>query len=629
LFAHSREEEIAGDFICFGNPDAVLIVCDATCLERNLNLVLQTLEITDNVVLCINLMDEAERKKIYIDTDKISEKLNIPVVKTVARKKKGLFDILDNIELLVKNKSKNESIKMKYTLAVEEAIEAIIPVLNKKNLNSRIKHRWIALKLLEGNSELINKIGSYTQFDIEDSEIEEAVNRGKAILEKNSINSEKLKDITARSLVLHAEEICSDTVCFGNPEYNLKDRKIDKLLTGKLTGVPVMLLMLGIIFWLTICAANVPSAFLSDIFFRIENWLVDFCVMCSIPESVYGVLIFGVYRVVSWVVSVMLPPMAIFFPLFTLLEDLGYLPRVAFNMDGAFKKCHACGKQALTMCMGFGCNAAGITGCRIIDSPRERLIAVLTNNFVPCNGRFPMLITVITVFFSFSSAEPFNSVIGAAVLMLAVFVGIAATFLVSAILSKTVLKGTPSSFTLELPPYRVPRTGEVIIRSICDRTVFVLGRAIVSAAPAGLVIWLFANTDYNGVSLLKYCSDFLDPFGHLICMDGKIILGFILGIPANEIVVPIIVMAYTSGASLQETGGLMELKAVFEANGWTLTTAISFILFSVMHWPCATSLMTVKKETGSMKWTLLAFLIPTICGILVCFVFNSVVKLIF
>lgn len=322
----------------------------------------------------------------------------------------------------------------------------------------------------------------------------------------------------------------------------------------------------------------------------------------------------------------MLPPMAIFFPLFTLLEDFGYLPRVAFNLDSHFKKANACGKQCLTMCMGFGCNAAGVVGCRIIDSPRERLIAIITNNFVPCNGRFPTLIAIITMFFAGTAAAPFQSIWSTILLMGVILLGIALTFWVSRLLSVTVLKGVPSSFTLELPPYRTPQIGKVIIRSIFDRTLFVLGRAVAIAAPAGMIIWLMANVFVGDMSILSHCAGFLDPFASLLGLDGVILLAFILGFPANEIVVPIIIMAYMATGSIIDMSDLNLLKTLLVDNGWTWVTAASTMLFCLVHWPCSTTCMTIKKETGSIKWTLLSFFLPTVIGMTVCFIFTTIAK---
>ena len=408
--------------------------------------------------------------------------------------------------------------------------------------------------------------------------------------------------------------------------YNERDRRLDRLFTSRITGIPIMLMMMFVIFWLTISGANYPSQILYNFLFMIEGKLYE--LMAWAPPYISGLLIGGMYRVLAWVVSVMLPPMAIFFPLFTLLEDLGYLPRIAFNMDKFFKKAHAHGKQALTMCMGFGCNACGVTGCRIIDSPRERLIAILTNNFVPCNGRFPTLISIITMFFTGTVAAGFcQSLVSTLILTAVIVFGVAMTLIVSRLLSGTLLKGMPSSFALELPPYRVPQVGKVIVRSVFDRTLFVLGRAAAVAAPAGLFIWLMANTYIDGSSILAICSGFLDPFARLLGLDGVILTAFILGLPANEIVMPIIIMSYMAGGTITDMSSVWELHALLTANGWTWLTAVCTMLFSLMHFPCATTCITIYKETGSFKWTAAAFLIPTITGIIICFITASAARL--
>lgn len=388
-----------------------------------------------------------------------------------------------------------------------------------------------------------------------------------------------------------------------------------------------MILLLALVFWITITGANYPSQLISAGLFRVQDWLTSLFHAWNAPEWLHGALVLGVYRVLAWVVSVMLPPMAIFFPLFTLLEDAGYLPRVAYNLDKPFKCCHACGKQALTMCMGFGCNAAGIIGCRIIDSPRERLLAILTNNFVPCNGRFPTLIAILTMFFVGVSGAPGTSILSALLLTLVIVIGVAMTFGVTKLLSKTLLKGYPSSYTLELPPYRKPQFGKVIVRSILDRTIFVLGRAVAIAIPAGLVIWIMANIMIGDQSLLNHCADFLDPFARFIGLDGTILIAFILGLPANEIVVPIIIMAYMAQGSIIELDSLAQMKALFQANGWTWVTAICTMLFSLIHWPCSTTLLTIKKETGSWKWTFYALAIPTVLGIFICALFANITRI--
>lgn len=628
LMSHSKEEEIARDFLCFGSPDAVIVVCDATCLERNLNLVLQTIEITDHVIVCVNLMDEASRKNISLNLPVIAEKLGVPVIAASARNGCGLNDLMNAVEQLLSEVVPIPPIRISYIEPIEQTIETLAAIIHKKEPDSKISPRWAALKLLEKDKDCTQTINEYLSLNFDtDQEWENAYTGAQNLLASKGITDEVLKDSIVSCLVQTAENICSGTVSFHNKNYNAADRKIDKFLTNKITGFPIMIALLCVVFWLTITGANIPSALIANWLFSLQDKMAAFCIWIGIPSIIYEVLIFGVYRVVAWVISVMLPPMAIFFPLFTLLEDFGYLPRVAFNMDKTFKKCCACGKQALTMCMGFGCNAAGIVGCRIIDSPRERLIAIITNSFVPCNGRFPTLIAIITMFFTYSAAAPFQSLLGAVLLTLIVLLGIVMTFFVSKLLSKTILKGQPSSFTLELPPYRRPRIGNVIIRSLLDRTLFVVGRAVTVAAPAGLLIWIFANVSINDITILTHCSSFLDPFAQLIGLDGIILLAFILGLPANEIVMPIIIMAYMSSGNIIDLSNLTSLKQLLTANNWTFITAVSTMLFSLMHWPCSTTLLTIKKETGSLKWTILSFLIPTITGFTVCFLFANTARL--
>ena len=392
-------------------------------------------------------------------------------------------------------------------------------------------------------------------------------------------------------------------------------RRADRLLTGRALGFPLMILLLLVVFWLTISGANYPSQLLSAGLGWLGERLSE--LMSGAPWWLSGVLVDGAYRTLAWVTAVMLPPMAIFFPLFTLLEDSGYLPRVAYNLDKPFQRCNACGKQALTMAMGFGCNAAGIVGCRIIDSKRERLIAMLTNAFVPCNGKFPFILPLASVFFVGTAGGFGESALSAAIVTAAVLLGVGMTFAASKFLSATILRGQPSGFTLELPPYRKPQFGKVIVRSLLDRTLFVLGRAAAVAAPAGAVIWILANVTVDGSSLLSYCTGALDPFAKLLGMDGVILMAFILGLPANEIVIPIIIMCYLSQGSLTELS-LPALAQLLGENGWTWRTAVCTMLFSLMHWPCSTSLLTVRKEAGGWKWALAAFLLPTCAGVIGC-----------
>lgn len=619
ILARSEEEIVARDFLCFEKCDLVVVVCDAVCLMRNLNLVLQICEITDNVVVCVNLLDEAKKKNITIDLEKLSKLLGVRVVGTSARNNEGLNELLSNIETASKEKEK--SYKIEYPQAIEEAIGTVSKVFNKLR---EINKRWVALNILKDNSDLSDRISKELNIDINDSRIKDSIRKAKKILLDNDIMTSELEEYIVEAINNKAEFISKEVTRYGNKDYNKKDRKIDKILTSKLTGIPLMLGLFGVIFWITLVGSNYPSSLLQKMLFGFEDHIYNFFASIHVPYFINEMLVHGIYKVLAWVISVMLPPMAIFFPLFTLLEDVGYLPRIAFNLDTIFKKCKTCGKQALTMVMGIGCNSVGVSGCRIIDSPRERLIAILTNAFIPCNGRFPTLIALITMFFVGFNNNFTNSFISVFILIMVIGVGIIMTFLSSKILSKTILKGMPSSFTLELPPYRKPQITKVIIRSIFDRTIFVLGRAISASIPAGLLIWCMANITVNGTALITIIANFLDPFGKLLGMDGVIILAFILGFPANEIVIPIIIMCYTAKGNLTDISNLKILKELFIDNGWTWATAISVMIFSVMHWPCSTTCLTIKKETNSWKWMIISILLPTVCGILLCILFNLI-----
>lgn len=545
IISHSKEEEIARDFICSGVSDVTVVVVDATCLERNLNLVFQIMDITPNVIVCVNLLDEAKKKKIKIDLDLLSELLGVPVVGTTARKKKSLNNLLDTIYKVCNNK---------------------IEIFAKK-----------------------------------------------IIYPENCSLNEK-----ASCIMKQCEYITNKVCSFEKSDYRSSDKKIDKFLTSKTFGIPIMILFLGLIFWITIIGANYPSSLLSEFFGSIQEKLIYWANYINMPSWLSSMLILGVYQTVTWIVAVMLPPMAIFFPLFTILEDLGYLPRIAFNMDKCFKKACTNGKQMITMCMGFGCNAAGVCGCKIIDSPRERLIAILTNVFVPCNGRFPFLITISTIFIASSFSGITASIVSTLSVIAVIILGIFISLLISGLLSKTILKGMPSSFILELPPYRKPQFGRIIVRSIFDRTLFVLGRALSVAVPAGFVIWIFANIGIDGSSLLSIIANFLNPFAKIMGLDGYILTAFILALPANEIVLPIILMGYLGGTSLNNLSDTFAIGNILVQNGWTILTAINVMIFVICHFPCGTTLLTIKKETGSWKWTVFAFVIPTVCGILLC-----------
>ena len=639
IMSNSQEEEIARDYICFEKPDVTIVVVDSTCLERNLNLVFQIMEITDNIIVCVNLLDEAKKKKININLKKLEELLGVPVVGTTARDKRTLEKLKNTIYKVCKKEIIPNPKKIEYNSQIEENIDILeqelintyeeneqenyrgIPLTVEKSKISEKLYRWISIKIIDGEEKILETIQKKFDINLEDENIKRCTEEIKNNLEKEGITNKNFKDKIVSNIVKKAEEISQEVCSFENRDYSGRDRKIDKILTSKKFGIPIMILFLGLIFWITIVGANYPSELLFNLFNSIQNKLINFANYIHCPQWLSNMLINGIYQTLTWIIAVMLPPMAIFFPLFTILEDLGYLPRIAFNMDGFFKKACCSGKQMITMCMGFGCNACGVTGCRIIDSPRERLIAILTNNFVPCNGRFPFLISIATIFIAgaYSAGNGFlSSILSTLAVIIVIIFGIFLTLIISKILSNTILKGMPSSIVLELPPYRKPQFGKILVRSIFDRTLFILGRAISVAAPAGLVIWLLANIGINGESLLTIIANFLNPFAKLMGLDGYILTAFILGIPANEIVLPIILMCYLKGGALVKIEDTIQIGQILIQNGWNMLTAMNVMLFTILHFPCATTLLTIKKETNSWKWTGIAFLLPTLCGIILC-----------
>lgn len=547
LHSHAAEEDAAREFLQSNTADCIIIVVDATCLERNLIFTLQILSMTQRAVLCLNLMDEARKKSISIDVSGLEKRLGIPVVPCTAAVGKGLDHLMETVEALVEN------------------------------------------------------------------------NRIKTTDQKNVTEFPPLS-----SFVHAAEQIAAETVTV-DARIPDRDRRIDAILTSRRYGIPIMLALIALVFFLTITGANVPSEWLSYLLFACAQPLSDLITWLGAPEWLRAMLIDGGWNVLASVVSVMLPPMAIFFPLFTCLEDIGYLPRIAFNLDHVFCKARTCGKQVLTLCMGLGCNAAGVVGCRIIDSERDRMIAILTNTMVPCNGRFPAIISLITLFIvgtTQSSAKTF--LLAAISLTCVVIVGVFMTLVASWLLSKTILKGMPSAFFLELPPYRRPQVGKIIVRSLRDRTMFVLLRAMCVAAPAGLLIWCIGNIQVGSDTLLTIFAGALDPFARWIGLDGMILLAFILGFPANEIVIPLVLMGYLSSGTLVEINQLSDLAVLLAQNGWTSVTAVCFILFSLFHWPCSTTCLTIRKETGSTKWMLIGMILPTMFGITLCFIVHSI-----
>lgn len=619
LLSNSEEEEIARNYICLGDANVIVVVADATSLERNLNLFFQVYEIADNVVLCINLIDEASKRGIEIDLNKLENEINAPVVFVSAREKIGIEQLKSKIEKYSKRICKKEK-NIIYEDSIEKCIKKIEYELKgkiKKNENDH-KIRWIALRLLENNKKLTESISKV--FGIN----HEVLKKIKSIV-KSELGYIDINDKLAKSIITKSEEVYKSVVINNGKSLKLQ-KSMDKIAVSRITGIPLMILTLIIVLWITITLANYPSQILTLFFSKIREYFICFVEYFQFPLWFSSMLIDGVFTTLSWVVSVMLPPMAIFFPLFTLLEDFGYLPRIAFNLDKCFKKCCSCGKQALTMCMGLGCNAAGVVGCRIINSPREKLIAILTNVFMPCNGRFPILISISTIFIAanFTQSSVAGGILSAIVVSIIIIIGVMMTLIVSRILSKTILKGIPSNFILELPPYRKPQIKKVIVRSLFDRTIYVLGRAISVAAPAGIIIWIFANIFVGDNSLLTICANFLEPFAHLIGLDGYILMAFLLGFPANEIVMPLIIMSYLKKNTMVEMNNLEELRLLLINNGWTLLTAVNIMIFSLIHYPCATTLVTIKKETNSFKWTLASFLIPTIMGIIVCFIVTQI-----
>ncbi|MDE6475549.1 MAG: ferrous iron transport protein B [Erysipelotrichaceae bacterium] len=618
LMAHSKEEEVTRDYICFEKYDVCVVVCDSTCLERNLNLVLQTLEITSRVVLCLNLMDEANKKKIEVHVAKLKKRLGIEVVSMSARHQVGF----EELKKAIKDTAYKKYEKHPTIVVYDEKLEEILYDMKASISIDTMNQRFFLLKLLDPS---IQDARFYEYLEDQGGKLEKAIQKGKLSLQEQKLDLH-YEELIVNKINEKAKEIAQECIQFHDDHYLEKDMRLDRILTHKVYGVLIMLCLLSFIFWITISASNVPGQWLSDIFHHIELYTDQGLSLLHVSPWLKDFLTSGVLRTTGWVISVMLPPMAIFFPLFTLLEDFGYLPRIAFNLDRYFHKAKTCGKQALTMCMGFGCNAVGVSGCRIIDSPRERLVAILTNNFVPCNGRFPTLIAIISMFFTGMLLSPWDGIFSTLLLTGVIILGILLTFGVSSWLSKTILKGVPSSFTLELPPYRKPQFGKVILRSIFDRTLFVLGRAISAAIPAGAILWIMANVQIAGIPLLQHASTFLDPIAYVFGLDGVILLAFILGFPANEIVIPIMIMAYMSNGYMIEFEHLSELKALLVANGWTWITAICTMLFSLIHFPCATTCMTIKKETGSWKWTCIAFLLPTIIGLIVCFIVANVAR---
>ena len=616
LKPRSKEEFVAGDFICFGDAGKVAVVCDATSLERNLYLALQILETGVDTVVCVNLLDEAKKKGITVNTALLEKELGVSVIGMTARNGEGIKELLDELT----QKPKRQPIKIKYNDNIESAIEYIVPFLKKYNVNE-LNQRWLSLRLLENDPSVNSYIDKSDKLsEKQKKDILKAVQKGRGFLKDNN-GLDELPETIASTIYETASRVSRTVTLKSDKEYKLT--KNEKIFTNRFSAYFVMFIMLSVILYITIAGANYPSQWLSVFFNWCELKLMAIADFMNMPEFLKGMLISGGFRVLGWVVSVMLPPMAIFFPCFTLLEDLGVLPRIAYVLDNSFRKAETCGKQALTTCMGYGCNCVGISGARIIDSKRERLVAILTNSLTICNGRFPAIITLISLFLV-SGGGLIGGIYSAFILALIIVLSLALTLLVSNILSKTLLKGESSHYILEIPPYRKPQISKVIVNSVLNRTILVLFRAVAVAFPAGVVIWLLANISVGENNILSCITTLFAPLGKFMGMDGETLSSFFLGVPANEIVLPITLMSYLGAVEMVSIENTTLIGEILKSNGWTHITAICYIIFSVVHFPCATALLTIYKETKSFKWTALSFAIPTILGIVLCCLINII-----
>ena len=609
LFARSKEESVARDFICFGGGDVTVVVADATRFRSGINLLFQVMEATEKCVLCLNFARDAERSGASIDTEKLEELLGIPTVAVDARKKRGFDKLFEAIDRALCDGCHGK-LKIKYTEQIERAVSYGVERLSLLGCDE--PRRFFALRMLENDRDICKSISERIGNP-------EGINSLCDDVQAYSI--EATGDLISTALRDTAEMIFNTLPGLSLDEYSKRDEKIDKILTGRYTAFPIMALLLALVLWITVSLANYPSAWLAALFDYAISGAEMLLLGVRAPTWCVSLICNGILGTLANVVSVMLPPMAIFFPFFTILEDSGYLPRIACNLDRPLCCAGACGKQALTMCMGLGCNAVGVTGCRIIDSPRERLAAILTNSLMPCNGRFPTVILLASIFFASGVGGLIGGAIVAVALTATVLVGVFLTLFLTRVLTSTLLRGEPSFFTIEMPPYRKPDFLRVVTSSLLDRTLRVLWRAVKVAAPAGLVIWLLANLSFGGATVLSMITNALDPIGRFLGMDGTILSAFILGIPANEIVIPIALMAYAAEGSLSELSG-GAVRELLMANGWSVWTAVSVIIFSLCHFPCATTLVTIKRETGKLRYAVLAFVLPTALGVVLCALIN-------
>jgi ferrous iron transport protein B len=640
LQAGSVDEEVAREFILFGRPDVTVVVVDATRLERNLNLALQILDITNRVIVYLNLTDEARRHGIGTDPKRLEQQLGVPVITGVARSNIGINELLDAAHDVATGSIQTTPYRIaRHDQSVEQAVASLTTVV-EETFPGLPSSRWVSQRLLTADDAVIDAVRSGELGRIGDdtitgnaAEISED-KRSKVLSQAQRLRWELPDDFQDKMTerTFHAaEQITATSQVRGLKKTSVDiDWALDRLLTNRWVGFPVMLLILAAVFWATIEGANVPSAMLASLLIDTMHPLLrTFGESTGLPWWANGFLFDGVYLATAWVVAVMLPPMAIFFPLFTLLEDFGYLPRVAFNLDSLFRRAGAHGKQALTMCMGFGCNAAGVVATRIIDSPRERLIAILTNNFSLCNGRWPTQILIATIFIGALAPAHLAGLASASAVVGIALLGVATMFFSSWLLSQTVLRGQATTFSLELPPYRPPRVLQTLYTSLIDRTLIVLWRAVIFAVPAGAVIWLSSNVTIGTLSIAEHAVAGLNPLGMFLGLNGVILVAYIVAIPANEIVIPTILMLtvltdqLTGGAG---TGIMFELESatatsdLLRGSGWTLLTGVNLMLFSLLHNPCSTTIYTIFRETRSARWTTLAAVLPLAMGFTVCFV---------
>lgn len=611
LCAGSPDEEAARDALLCGRHDCVVIVADASSPERQLPLILQVLEISDRAVVCLNLIDEARKKHITTDTGRLSELLGVPVIPTAARSGEGLDGLKKAILDIAGGRISTGFEHTVYDRRIENAAGIIASALGSDLPSCRA----LSLMLLDKKERpgllplpCIRRTEELSAALIKADEIISGLDVQKSI---------------SMALAERSEAVCRE--CVDGSEHNERDRRLDRIMTSRATGIPIMLLLLTVVFYITMIGANYPSELLAHCFELLKGSCRSLLGHCGANEFITGLTVDGMLGTLGSVVSVMLPPMAIFFPLFSLLEASGYLPRAAFILDRPFSLAGVSGKQALTMMMGFGCNACGITGCRIIENDSQRKIAALTNNFSPCNGRFPMLMAVISTFLAGTLPPALRSAAGAAILAGVIVLSIMVSLAVSRLLASTVLRGGSTSFVMELPPYRRPQILRTIIYSLKDKALSVLLRAVAVALPAGAVIWLLANVSINGHTPVSVLTELTDPFARAIGLDGVILTAFLLGFPANETVLPIALMLYASKGTMTGYDSLEQLHGILLQNGWTVVTAVCVMIFTVMHFPCSTACITFYKETRSLRWTLIAIALPTLCGILCC----ALVRLIF